>query len=90
MAYEIPISARAKRFGYLFWRAKENERMEKLLGSAKSIGIWFNNSYLGTKQIDWKYHRISIGYARTRDLDETVTQFRLSIRPDGALRIQCI
>ena len=83
----VPISKRARRFGYLFWPRRMEADIRSLLGAADEIGVEYCGNKQGTKKIDWKYARISIGQRQTRAIPEDERFFVLS-RPDpGVLSI---
>ena len=89
MSMEIPISDRSRKYGYLFWTKKMEPDVQSFLGKRQKIEIWFEDSYLGEKNIDWTHRRISIGYARTRDLSKKIKSFNLNVDDKGALKIKC-
>ena len=64
----IPITKGAKQYGYLIWNQKTESEIEALLSGLETVNVRFNNFNLGEKNIDRKYHRISLGYKLTRAL----------------------
>ena len=70
MNINIAITKGARQFGYLIWNNKNGIEIEKLLEGLKRIHIKFNDFDLGEKNIDSKYHRISLGYKLTRAMPE--------------------
>lgn len=74
----ISITKSARKFGYIIWSEKTNGLMKELIGDRKEVAISFNGLLIGIKPIDWKYHRISIGYKFTRALPDTATKYNIS------------
>ena len=86
---KIPVTAGARKYGYLYWKRVHDEAIEAFLCGAKAVDIVFDKTSLGEKTVDYRYRRISLGWANTRPLPEEVSQFRLAFQDDGRLRITC-
>ena len=52
--------------------------MRALLGDRRTVTLSFRGSDLGSKTVDWKHRRISIGPKRTRGLPETARSYVLN------------
>ena len=89
MKLTIPISNRCRKYGYIYWTTTHDDVVHKFFNHAKKVEVWFENSYIGEKRIDWKYRRISVGWSRTRAIADNLSEFQLSQRKDGAIRILC-
>ena len=89
MSLEIPISNRARQWGYVFWPKENDDEMKRLLGKKNEVEVRFDDSSLGSKKVDWTHRRISVGWKRTRNLPSSVKVFRLSMLSDGRLKITC-
>ena len=76
----IKITQSARQFGYIIWSNKIEPDMKNLLGSRSEIAVTFNGLPLGIKSIDWKYHRISLGYKHTHALPENANAFILELQ----------
>lgn len=87
---EIEISERARRFGYIFWSKKNDEAVEKFLRKTEAVEVWFNDSRLGKKRVDWRHRRISIGYKQTRDMPVGASVFCLKFANNMTLKIETI
>ena len=85
----LAITKSARQFGYLIWSNKTNPEMKALLGNRTEIPVSFNGLSIGTKSIDWKYHRISVGYKFTRALPETAIAFNISFC-NGILEVKAV
>ena len=90
MAIRIPISARARKYGYIIWAKKQDEDVRKLLPNQEGVTVVFEDSDLGKKRVDWKYRRISVGPSQTRRLDLRASSFELSSPADGRLEVKCL
>lgn len=73
---EIPITERARKYGYVIWRKNQDSEVRALLGDAKSIDLCGDIDQR-SKNVDWKQRRISITYKFTRGLPKSVKRFRL-------------
>lgn len=73
----LEITKSARQFGYVIWNGKQENRVRALIGDVESIDISFNGIYIGQKKVDWKYHRISIGYKFTRGLPASANTYLL-------------
>lgn len=89
MTIDIPILGRSRNYGYIFWRKQDDALIRSLLGEEVMVTIVFQQYLLGTKRVDWKNRRISLGWSKTRKLPETVRSFRLTRLNDGKVDIQC-
>ncbi|MFR5048751.1 MAG: hypothetical protein ACLUDH_10645 [Faecalispora sporosphaeroides] len=78
----ISITKSARQFGYIIWSSKNEHEIKKLLGNRTEVSVMFNGLSIGVKAIDWKYHRISIGYKFTRALPESATVFHITMNDD--------
>lgn len=74
----VPISDRARKYGYLFWPKVADADMRALLADAPSVEVLFDGQDLGTKKVDWKNRRISVGPLRTRTMSESAETFSLA------------
>ena len=89
MGLEIPISERARRWGYVFWTKKMDKEVRPFLNKHQRIDVWFDDSKLGLKNIDYENRRISVGYKLTRPLPAEISTFVLSLDKKGVLKIKC-
>lgn len=85
MNFEITKSAR--QFGYLIWNMKNGKELEKLLEKYDDIEVTFNGFELGKKNIDKKYHRISLGYKLTRAMPQKHNYYFVEIN-EGVLEVK--
>ena len=83
----IHITKRARQYGYLIWNKKMDTDIEKMLVGLTAVNICFNGFNLGEKNIDRKYHRISLGYKLTRALPKEHDTFSVSYI-DGVLEVK--
>lgn len=84
---DVPLSARCRRYGYIFWPASIDTDVSKLLAGHDSIEVEFFGKRVGRKNIDRKHRRISIGRRQTMGLPENVTIIRLRMEGDGRLNV---
>lgn len=75
----VPITDRARRFGYLFWPASEDVAVERLLGDSTHVEVEFCGEPLGRKRVDRKHRRISVGTRQTARLPDDAREFRLRL-----------
>lgn len=85
----IPITKRAREYGYVIWKKNNDLQMRQLLGKREEISVILFGGKHGTKRVDWKYGRISIGYRWTRQIEEEKINFILRINRRGELEITC-
>ena len=83
---DVPISDRARRWGYLIWPHAMDAEMHTLLGDAASVAVRFGEAELGSKTVDWMRRRISLGPRRTRAIPDPASTFVLE-HDTGTLRI---
>ena len=62
---KINITKSARRYGYIIWNSSNEGPLKKMLDGKDYVQVKFNGVDLGRKRIDWKYHRISLGYKIT-------------------------
>jgi hypothetical protein len=85
----LPLYKRSRKYGYIYWKKAEDPKVKKFFGNCTKVKIWFQDSNLGEKKIGWKYRRISIGWSKTRSLEDHITHLNLSRHKDGSVRIVC-
>lgn len=86
---EVEITKRARQYGYVFWKRRQDEAMAKLLRNKKAVDVVFMNANHGKKNVDWRYRRISVGWRWTRPLPESKKVFVLKMSKSNELEIQC-
>lgn len=79
---KVDITKGARKFGYLIWTSKINDDFERLFQGKNKIMVRLNGFDLGEKNIDRKYHRISLGYKFTRALSKKHTAFSITLKND--------
>jgi hypothetical protein len=89
MSISIPILPRARKFGYVIWKSKQDFDLKMGLKGIKSADVIFEGENLGNKKIDWKYRRISLGWVRTRGISSGKNHFNISLNKDKKLAIKC-
>ncbi len=72
----LSITKSARQFEYVIWSSKTDAMMKQLIGNSFEDSVDLYGLSIGVKSVDWKYHRISIGYKFTRSLPETATVYR--------------
>ena len=87
---EIEISERARKFGYVIWAKKNDWAVEKFLKKIETVEVWFNDSRLGKKKVDWRHRRISVGYKQTREMPIEAKVFSLKFSNSTTLKIETI
>ncbi|WP_044302648.1 hypothetical protein [Rhodopirellula sallentina] len=86
---KLSITKSNLRFGYVIWKTKQDGAVKRLLGDQEQIQVIFENSDLGLKRIDWKYHRISLGPRKMSSVPEGAVEFTLSLDDKKRLLIRC-
>lgn len=76
----VPISGRARKYGYFIWPSTADAELRALLGNAQTVQVFFAGTDIGTKNVDWKHRRISIGARRTGTLPAMAKSFILEFR----------
>ncbi len=86
----IPITKGARKFGYVIWTSRLNKQVDTFLNATSQVHLYFMGADLGEKRVDWKYHRISIGYRWTRRLPMKVSKYILTFTKRGnELVVEC-
>lgn len=83
----LMITKGARQYGYLIWNNKTNSDIEKMLNGLQDVRVNFNGFDLGKKNIDRKYHRISLGYKLTRALPAEHNMYSVHFK-DGVLEVK--
>ncbi len=87
MSTKITITKGARQFGYLIWNNKNGAEIEKILKGYETVYVKFNGFNLGEKNIDWKYHRISLGYKLTRAMPPEHSMYSVNMK-EGVLEVK--
>lgn len=80
----LPLTSTGRKYGYITWPKERDEEVRQLLGEGELILSLPRGERRG--QVDWKHHRISIGYSATRSLSEEVHGIR--VKRTGAGRVE--
>lgn len=83
----IHITKGARQYGYVIWNSKIDSEVESMLSGLSVVSVKFNGFNLGEKNIDRKYHRISLGYKLTRALPTEHDTFSVAYI-DGVLEVK--
>jgi hypothetical protein len=79
---EIPITARARTYGYIIWGKKQAEAMDLFIGNSETVDITTADNVQKAKRVDRKQKRISLGYRFTNSIDKKHNVFVLtSVKP---------
>lgn len=89
MKVTLPIIDRSRKYGYINWKKQMDKKLLIFFGHRKEVEVCFNGSLIGSRKIDWKFRRISIGYTKTRNLPINSKEFLLKFDEKGTLRILC-
>lgn len=90
MVLDIPIVPRSRRYGYIYWRAKQDDEVRAFFEGRRTIRIHFMNSFVGEKKVDLAYRRISVGAVQMLRLPADATFFQLDINSDDELVVTCL
>jgi len=86
----IPIKKSAREYGYIIWSQNEEGQMKDLIGDRETVRLIFRGADHGEKNVDWQYHRISVGYRWTRQIPETAEEYVLNFdENEEELRVSC-
>ena len=89
MEVTLPITKSSRKFGYVIWNKFFEDEMKSLLKESNKVRLFFNETDFGEKNVDWKYHRISLVYNLTRHLPEKVGKFILNFSGKNILKVSC-
>jgi hypothetical protein len=78
---KIRITDNARRFGYIKWDAKRDGELRAFIGGRNQVHLRFVGGDRGVKMVDWKWHRMSVGWKQTRGLATNATYYELSFVP---------
>lgn len=90
MAVRVPITNRARRFGYVIWSKQLEQDVERVLQGADRVAVCFMGDDAGEKRVDRKYRRISVGRRRTGALPSSAEMFVLTRADDGRLLVDVL
>lgn len=86
----IPIKKSAREYGYIIWSQETDDRMKELIGERETVDLVFRGADHGEKNVDWQYHRISVGYRWTQQMPESAEEYILSFDDDkDELHVSC-
>lgn len=83
----LPITTRARNYGYVIWPKQFDALMQSELRGAEEVNVYFNDSFIGKKTVDWQRRRISIGYSCTRTLPSTKIAYRITFESPKKLTV---
>ena len=86
---EIPISDRARKYGYVIWPKVLDSQVKTFFDGSSKVNVIFEGADLGQKNIDWAHRRISLGYRWTRRLPVSMNYFILTWKGDDTIKVVC-
>jgi len=84
----IPISENGKKYGYLTWTSSYHDKMQSLLKNISRVHVYFQDFDLGWKNVDWKYHRISLGRKWTTRIPDDKSKYILEFKEKDILKVR--
>lgn len=86
---KLKITKSARQFGYLIWTSKEADELYDLIQHKDVVKVRFNGFPLGDKNVDRRYHRISLGFRQTRAMPESNQYFVICYKK-GVLEVSSV
>ena len=83
----IPISERARKYGYIIWGKALDEDVRSVLGDVETVDFCGDVTQTG-KRIDWAQRRVSITYSVTRGLPQTKKSFEITKKSKGVVKLR--
>ena len=84
----LPFTNTGKKYGYITWRKKHDEKVKEFLGQKKSINIVYCEKVKKNKNIDWEKRRIGITYSLTRGVSSKKNTLKLSELNSGNFKLE--
>lgn len=69
------------------WYKREDPLIRELIGDQAEVSLYFNGSFMGSKKIDWKNRRISIGYKWTRMIPDDHLNYVVSVEGNNKMHV---
>lgn len=86
---KLPITKSARQYGYIIWNSTNASDIDSLFGKKNEVHVHFNGFDIGIKSIDWRFHRVSIGYKFTRALPERAAFYQMEMK-NGILEVSTV
>jgi hypothetical protein len=87
---KVRIKTSAREYGYVIWDGDKDDSVRELIGDRNTVRVTFLGDAQGEKNVDWKYHRISLGATQTERLPESASHFVLTFDQNSTtLSISC-
>ena len=86
MSINLPLTERARRFGYVFWPKYRESEIRDVIGEGPIISVSAGGGPPRNLTVQWKYARIAVGKSWTNSLPQTADTFRLTSR-DGVIYV---
>lgn len=87
MEITLPLTSTGRKYGYITWSKANESAVRELLGDVQSVSLVLANKEPKTQNVDWKHHRISLGYSNTRSIPPEITTIRLIRVKSGSIRV---
>ena len=87
MELALPLTNTARKYGYILWLKERDEELRHLLGDHGEVALLLPNGTEKRSRIDWKHHRISVGYAVTRSLEAQAATITLKNLDNGRIGV---
>lgn len=78
---ELPITPRARTYGYIFWQKKMEDEIISAFKGKETVTVMLNTKNIGEKSVSYKYRRLSLGpTVLSREIPEDHTIFCIKLR----------
>ncbi len=83
----LRLTNTARKYGYILWPKERDEELRHLFGNHNDVTLLLPNGTAKRSRVDWRHHRISVGYAVTRPLEAQVATISLKALDDGRIGV---
>ena len=84
---EIPITSRARTYGYIIWGKAQAQPMDLFIGNNETVDIETKDNIQRAKHVDQKQKRISLGISFTTSIDKDHTIYVLKSTTPGRISL---
>jgi hypothetical protein len=83
----LPLTDTGRKYGYIIWPKGRDTEVRQVLAQADEVILILPGGAQKKARVDWKHHRVSVGYSVTRALPAETRRVTLSLESSGSTRV---
>jgi len=83
----LPLTDTGRKYGYIIWPKGKDAEVRQVIGHTDEVPLLLPGGVTKSARVDWKHHRVSVGYSVTRALPPETKRVMLSKEGPGRMKV---